>query len=126
MGAATAALFDVGDTPAKAKKPSKPKKPKINHWKLWVDLHLERGIPAPPALGPDVRAGKSLAKALGDEATLKAVMGLYLADREPFVARPGHPLRMLGARVQGYLLALRSQGEEGGKYAEIDQADKIA
>lgn len=96
------------------KESSKP----MNFWKVWIDVHREMGLPDPALLGPDLRAGKQVAEVLKDPEVLMSVMRLYLRDSEPFVAREGHPLRKLPARVNGYVQALSRGGN--GKYAVID------
>lgn len=70
-------------------------------WGRWVDVNRAAGNPDPVPDGPDIKAAKRLAHVLaGDEVV--ALLDAYLADKDQFVAKQGHALRLLPGRINAY------------------------
>jgi len=76
-------------------------------WGLWIDCNREAGRRDPVKAKADLGAGKNLASMIQggelSEAELRECMAAYLADQDPWLAKPGHPLRLLSGRLNGYL-----------------------
>ena len=84
---------------------AKPPKAKANGgtvWRAWVDVNRAAGRQDPAAVGPDLKAGKELAKILPADDVQK-ILTAYLDDQDPFLVKQGHALRLLPGRVNGYL-----------------------
>lgn len=89
-------------------------------WAAWVDLHRERKLPDPAALGPDLAAGKQIVKAIPKD-KLKAVLQRYLSDPDVFLVKQGHPLRMLASRLNVYLQAPVASVSRLGHQQNLEQ-----
>lgn len=100
-----------------ARKPS-PKRAnhRANVWGWWIDANRATGRADPAPLGPDIGAGKSLSKLIADEelteADLRACMAAFLSDTDGFLAKQGHPLRLLPRRLNAYRNAKTAENEE--------------
>ena len=87
-------------------------------WAAWVDACRKHGRTEPPALGPDLKAAKTLAgHVAADE--LARILSAYLSDQDPFLSRNGHALRHLPGRLDGL------RNGHGGETPD-DAADRIA
>ncbi len=71
-------------------------------WGWWVEANRSAGRQDPSRLGPDTQAGKTIAGLGHDEPTVKHVLAAYLADDDQFLAKQGHPLRLLLGRFDRY------------------------
>ena len=67
-----------------------------------MDLNRERKRKDPVRLGADLKAAKDLATAIPPE-KLNRILGKFLDDDENFLAKQGHPLRLLPNRINAYL-----------------------
>jgi len=109
--------------PAKAKKAKKAKadgEPKINAWGIWIDVNRERGLKDPVPVGPDTQASKQLAANIADLDELKRIYRNYLDDRDPWITKQGHPLRLLSGRVNKYANERYGIGIPGEEFMESE------
>ena len=60
------------------------------------------GQPDPANLGPNTKAAKQLSKLIPDQSELKEIYCYYLQDKDPFLVKQGHALRLLPARIDAY------------------------
>ena len=103
----------------KKKRPSNPK-PKINAWGAWIDINRENGRKDPVPVGPDTQAGKQLAANIADISELKQIYRNYLDDRDPWLSKQGHPLRLLPGRVNKYANERYGIGIPGEEFMESE------
>jgi hypothetical protein len=72
-------------------------------WARWVDVNKLRNRAVPVPLGPDLKAGKELAKIVKSEAEIVALLNSYLDDCNVYLTGQGHALRLLPGRVNAYV-----------------------
>ena len=75
-----------------------------------MDANRAAGRQDPTPTGPDTRIAQQLGRLMPAE-DLRRVMDAYLADRDAFVVKQGHALRLLPGRVDAYRNGI-SAGEE--------------
>lgn len=97
-------IKDSSPIPAKRVKKVKPSsslKNKPNVWRWWVEVNREAGRPDPTALGPDTKAGKALGGLMSED-ELRLIFAAYLKDKDSYLEKQGHALRLLPGRVDAY------------------------
>lgn len=81
-------------------KKAEPKKPNV--WGEWIDSCRAAGRSDPLAVGPDLKAAKTIGAAIPDPHERKKIMSSYLRDSDGWLAKQGHPLRLLPGRAGAY------------------------
>ena len=97
---------DASHTGARKPKRASTKKPGPDVWGWWVDANRDAGQPDPVKIGPDLGAARELGKLVASGQIhaddLRQFMAAFLADDDGFLAKQGHPLRLLTGRLNGY------------------------
>jgi hypothetical protein len=70
-------------------------------WARWVDANRAAGNPDPVPDGPDVKAAQRLAKLVKADEVV-TLLESYLGDRDAFIVKQGHALRLMPGRINAY------------------------
>ena len=100
-------------------------KHKANPWALWVVIWRDErpGQPDPANTGPNTRAAKELCKLIPDPSELKEIYRRYLQDKDQFLLRQGHALRLLPGRIDAYRGKPADPDDQGETFWEGREAE---